>query len=486
MSNVGEDVTTPTWPFLQFADLSQECGGLRRKERVIMLLQKHSNPDQTSLSVDPHCQSLDQIQPKAIEWLWDQRIPRGAITVVEGLAGQKKGLLLTEIASQVSRGDLVGSFGEKAHSLKKRSVLLLSAEDCPQRIIAPNFEASGADLERIRIVSDVIFPAGLDRLQELVDTHKPAMIIVDPFSSFSSISLGQNQKLREQVLKPLDAIAAKNDIAIVLVRHLTKAIASVSQHQGIGGVSIAAHARSVIRISSCDLKGKDGSKVEVIKTSWTRAPEPVYFSCETRGQGVRVVWESIQPTNTHQGTKPPGQLEEAIDFLRYELRNGEKWVKELEKDAKDNGHAWRTVRRAKDELGVFTIRRHVDGKAVSRWKLPCAKSETKSNLLVLHLDYLQQVVHLPTGQQPVKFVGEGRIEYSKAEIDGTESVVLEFIDEEQKAVIQVGESETLLTMQMSMPDVYRQIARALAKNDLGWLASDSENPFAESVVARES
>jgi putative DNA primase/helicase len=43
---------------------------------------------------------------------------------------------------------------------------------------------------------------------------------------------------------------------------------------------------------------------------------------------------------------------EATDWLREQLRGGPKWATEIQEAARKAGHAWRTVRRAADTMGI--------------------------------------------------------------------------------------------------------------------------------------
>ena len=67
------------------------------------------------------------------------------------------------------------------------------------------------------------------------------------------------------------------------------------------------------------------------------------------------------------------QRTEAADFLRASLADGPKPSKEVEAEAKDAGISWRTIKRAKKELGILAEPRPIertnsgDGPPVNRW-----------------------------------------------------------------------------------------------------------------------
>ena len=96
---------------------------------------------------------LTQLQPKKTDWLWQDRIPRGCISVLEGDPGLGKSLLTVSLAAAVSTGAAVVP-GE-APLGKPADVVFLSAEDDIERTILPRLKVAGADLSRVHPVSVV-------------------------------------------------------------------------------------------------------------------------------------------------------------------------------------------------------------------------------------------------------------------------------------------------------------------------------------------
>src|SRR5262249_11175337 len=68
---------------------------------------------------------LADVEMTQVDWLWENRIPRGLITIVEGIEGVGKSNLLCAIASEVTRGVGLEDMNLNAPS----KVLWLSAED---------------------------------------------------------------------------------------------------------------------------------------------------------------------------------------------------------------------------------------------------------------------------------------------------------------------------------------------------------------------
>jgi len=93
---------------------------------------------------------VSQIAARPVEWLWNGRIPRGMLSMVEGNPDVGKSTVLLDIAARVTRG---WKMPDKSGGGDPRAVVLLSAEDDPAKVIRPRLEAGGADLERVVLIS---------------------------------------------------------------------------------------------------------------------------------------------------------------------------------------------------------------------------------------------------------------------------------------------------------------------------------------------
>ena len=102
--------------------------------------------------------SMMDVEPMNTEWLWKQRVPYGAITILDGDPNIGKSTISNDLAARVSTGrQMPGGklVGKRKTRNSKGNVLLLSAEDDPHRTIRPRLEAAGADLRRIRLFMHV-------------------------------------------------------------------------------------------------------------------------------------------------------------------------------------------------------------------------------------------------------------------------------------------------------------------------------------------
>ena len=89
----------------------------------------------------------DQVVVKRVRYLWEGRIPLGAVTLMPGEEGIGKTTVGVRIIADLTRGTLPGeSLGTP------RDVVVLSLEDSLEDVYAPRIREAGADMSRVHIV----------------------------------------------------------------------------------------------------------------------------------------------------------------------------------------------------------------------------------------------------------------------------------------------------------------------------------------------
>ncbi len=76
----------------------------------------------------PSVASLDTIDVQKTNWLWDQYLPAGAITVIDGDPGLGKSQLTIDLAARLSRGDSMPPHSFPDGASTPRGTLILNAE----------------------------------------------------------------------------------------------------------------------------------------------------------------------------------------------------------------------------------------------------------------------------------------------------------------------------------------------------------------------
>ena len=93
-----------------------------------------------------------------------------------------------------------------------------------------------------------------------------------------------------------------------------------------------------------------------------------------------------EPDNREAGEHNSTALDDAKDFLTELLRDGELPQKQIECDAKGAGQSWRTIRRAKDELGIKSVKSKLD--KCWYWKLASNLSNDDEDVQHVHINYV--------------------------------------------------------------------------------------------------
>jgi archaellum biogenesis ATPase FlaH len=128
---------------------------------------------------------LSAITTHPVDWLWQDRIPLGGITLLESEPGVGKSLLALHIAACVSSGRVMpdGTPG------KQGKVILVAPHDSVGYITKPRLEAAGGDPSQVLMLNTI----------EELDT-KNIKLISRPFS------LSQDLQLLEETITPLNAV----------------------------------------------------------------------------------------------------------------------------------------------------------------------------------------------------------------------------------------------------------------------------------------
>jgi putative DNA primase/helicase len=134
--------------------------------------------------------SLADVQPEPVEWVWDQRIPKGKLSLFGGHPGIGKSTVLSAIAAKLSTG---GRWPDGA-PVASGNTLFLLAEDGLADTLRPRLDVHGADVSRIFAIQAVREPDGtqrlfhierhLDLLRAEIITRSIALLVIDPLTAF--------------------------------------------------------------------------------------------------------------------------------------------------------------------------------------------------------------------------------------------------------------------------------------------------------------
>jgi archaellum biogenesis ATPase FlaH len=324
---------------------------------------------------------LSTVSVEPTRYLWDGMIPLQAISVIEGEPASGKSTLITDIASRVTNGHAMPLCS--APSITASHVLLISNE-MSLATHASNFRAAGADLDKIAIInqpSGIRIPEDVSVIQEIVSEIRPKLVVVDPITDVLSVSINNDQGLRK-ALSPLQEMARIDDFALVVIRHLSKS-ASRAVYAGAGSIGLTALARSVLLAAR---HPTDRSKrVLSISKSNVATPSSIVYRLKQNSidGGVLIDWIGNVEISADElliktDSESCSQLEEAEDFLFGVLQDGPQLATWVLKKAAASGISQPTLRRAKKNLGVKSVKKGFSAFQEFRWELPKDESKLES------------------------------------------------------------------------------------------------------------
>ncbi len=308
---------------------------------------------------------LVDVEPQEVRWLWQDRIPAGMLSEMCGDPGEGKSHVTLALATAITLGTPLP--GDPV-ALRRRPghVLLVAMEDSPEHVIRPRLDRMGADLTRVTILDGIRDPDGgepvpLDlsrpdhrlELRALVEELGVELIVVDPITAH----LGGTNEWKDSevraVLAPLARMAQETGAAVLLVRHLRKSDSSRAIYRAGGSIAFTASVRSSLMVGRPE--GEDHRRA-LVRPKGNLSPEPpaVGYRLDESGFGwcEGGNWTAADLLGGDRSSEDRSALEEAKDFLREALDCQPRPAAELRRVAEADGISWRTLQRARRDLGV--------------------------------------------------------------------------------------------------------------------------------------
>jgi putative DNA primase/helicase len=333
----------------------------------------------------------------AIQWLWSNRFALGKLGILAGLPDEGKGQILCDMAARVTRG-YDWPCGEGTAPLG--NVVLLTAEDDPKDTVVPRLMAAGADLDRIEIVQ-MVHEDGKDRMFSLVSDldllrqtvlriGNVKMIQIDPITAYLGVKQIDSFRTTDvrAVLGPVTDLASELMVSIVGIMHfnkktdVTNTLLRISDSLAFG--TTARHVYAVVddpeNKRKLLVKGKNNLAAHDTKALAYGFGAREVGKDKKTGQDIwapHIVWylQHVEVTSTEAMQAAGGQSgyarREAREFLLNRLEAGPVNADDILEEAKHNGISQKTLKRAKKDLKIRSIRRQDNW----IWELP-AKPRT--------------------------------------------------------------------------------------------------------------
>jgi len=199
-------------------------------EELAQIIQSASKNKLPSTATSLAWRRASDIESKPVNWLWDRRFARGKISLIAGMPGKGKSQITISIAAIVSKGSTWPAGDGKAET---GNIIILSAEDEGADTIVPRLEAAEADVTRVFLLDSLAtgqygmmtidLARDLGLLENMLNEIGGAsLLIIDPISAYLGKVDSHNNADVRAFLAPLADFAARHEIAILAVSHLSK------------------------------------------------------------------------------------------------------------------------------------------------------------------------------------------------------------------------------------------------------------------------
>jgi putative DNA primase/helicase len=353
----------------------------RRIDETLKWIPTRVATSQTTAGLDVVCMS--DVRPTSIEYLWQNWLARGKVHVLAGEGGKGKTTLLIDWTARTTTGD---RWPDGAESRKPGGVLILTSEDDVEDTIAPRLIAAGADMSRVFVIRSVrdeqnrrrgfSLQADLERLEaEIKARDNIVLVIFDPISSYLGKIDSHNNSDVRSVLDPLGEFAGRLRVAVVCNNHFSKGGGNANSRV-IGSVAFVNQARAAFIVTPDE---QDETRLLLIPSKMNIAPLSHGLAYRIEGCIIehggtsistsRIMYESAPITLTaNQALAALGDNEdsrstkaEAIEFLTDALGAGPLPAKEVKRDAAEAGISPKSLRNAREALGIKPEKAGFDG-----------------------------------------------------------------------------------------------------------------------------
>jgi putative DNA primase/helicase len=277
-------------------------------------------------------------------------------------------------------------------------VLFLTAEDDPGDTLRPRLEAAGADLARVHVIDGVTkgytgdgsrkswafsLEDDLQALEvKLAKLGSVAVVVIDPITAYLGDTDSHKNADVRALLAPLSELAARHNVAVIGVSHLSKAAGMQALMRVSGSLAFVAAARAAYLVAT---DPQDKTRRLFLPLKNNLGPDTTGLAFRIEGATVespagllttsRICWEmepvSITADEALQAecpSKHTSALDATKDWLQDALEDGPLDAGDVSDRAKADGITVKTLQRASKALKVQNQKLGMEGPW--SWSLP--------------------------------------------------------------------------------------------------------------------
>lgn len=327
--------------------------------------------------------NMEQVQSRAVEYVYKKHFAVGMLNLIVGRPGQGKSMLTASLTAEVTR--------------QGHNVIFSNKEDAVEYTTKPRMEAAGADMSKVTVLEDLQLETDLTDLEALIVARDAKLLILDPIAAHLKVSIYNDQAVRT-ALTPLKDMAERTGCAVIVIHHTKKGMSKkANPMDAIGGASggLPGAARMIYAFGKTDDMNDDARIIVNIKCNIAEQPKGIVYTVDSvdldsGAEAGRLVIDQedvevdaidvLTSSGTKQGETSESAPKKAMaaEWLTTMLSGGAQRVESLKTMAQVEGLAWRTIRRAAEDVEVVKTRQGFGPGSFIEWSLPAGHPAIKA------------------------------------------------------------------------------------------------------------
>ncbi len=320
------------------------------------------------------------VQMEPVDWLWEHRLPKGHLTLVDGPPGHGKSTWTLAVIGIATSGS---PWPDGSPGSVPINCAIFTTEDDAQTTVVPRLAFAGANLERVHIyqahkdddgtILPLTIPEDLLDLERSWVEHDIKLVVFDPLGAWYGPDVNSNIDADvRRALGPLFMVINKLGIVCIGIRHFTKGHQPLAAYRGGGSVGGVAQARMGYHFMEnpdrpeevllAQAKGNLGPEMPTLafsrESGTIETPEGKLIEVyRLTYAGERHV--TAQELNVERKGPPPTLRTEAEALLQEMLADGPRMARDVAAAAKARSISEKTLNRARKSLKVKAEQRAV-------------------------------------------------------------------------------------------------------------------------------
>ena len=307
--------------------------------------------------------SMDKVDPRPIDWLWQGRFPLGMLSLMVGYPGMGKSFVALDMAARISRGTPWPDEPDNKQPIG--TIYLMIFEEDLHRAIRPRLDACGADVTKIHAFKGVQSGNKVHKhfdvlqhmyLLETFATEHPdtRLVVIDPITSALGEGDENTGKDMRSALTAVSEFCERTQITVLGIAHFAKRMDVSALYKIAGSVAFGAVARAVWVVNQDPTKEGEPEPVRKLlheKSNYPGKKTGLSFIIDGNVQWSDDILYQTASEALAGNSKKGEKLEDAEQVILDCLSSGlEKHTDDLTKDVLALDVAERTYIRARGQL----------------------------------------------------------------------------------------------------------------------------------------